>query len=100
VEAWKISVKHPDNKTRLAVEVAVHLQYGPPLKIKERVIDPAEFGVNILKQDDGVEQLLEFMESKVFYNDPMTDRYKLWQDLTKLMKDKNQTMTAYITSSW
>ena len=96
VEAWKICVETPDNKTRLAVDLAVHLPYGPPLKIKERVLDPAEFGVTMLNKDDGVEKLLEFMEFKVFYNDPMTDRYKLWQELTKLMKDKNQTMTAYI----
>ena len=50
----------------------------------------------MLNKDDGVKKLLEFMETKVFYNDPMTDRYKLWQDLTKIMRDKNQTMTAYI----
>ena len=46
--------------------------------------------------EDGVKNLLEFMETKVFYNDPMTDRYKLWQYITKIMRDKHRTMTAYI----
>ena len=49
-----------------------------------------------MNKDDGVKKLLEFMETKVFYNDPMTDRYKLWQDLSKIARDKQQTMTAYI----
>ena len=65
VEAWKICVETPDNKTRLAVDLAIHLPYGHPLKIKERVLDPVEFGVTMLNKDDGVKKLLEFMETKV-----------------------------------
>ena len=61
VETWKICAESPDNKTRFAVDLAVHLPYGPPLKIKERVLDPAEFCVTMLNKDDGVEKLLEFM---------------------------------------
>jgi hypothetical protein len=49
-----------------------------------------------LNADNGVKELLEFMEKKVFYNDPMTDRYKISQDLSKIARDKHQTMTAYI----
>jgi hypothetical protein len=96
VEAWKICVETPDNKARLAVDLAIHLPHGHPLKIKERVLDPVEFSVTKLNKDDGVKKLLEFMETKVLYNDPMTDRYNLWQDLSKIARDKHQTMTAYI----
>ena len=42
-----------------------------------RVLDPVEFGVTKLNAENGVKDLLEFMETKVFYNNPMTDRYKL-----------------------
>ena len=85
-----------DNKAKLAVDLAINLPHGHPLKIKERVLDPVEFGVTKLNAENGVKDLLEFMETKVFYNDPMTDRYKIWQDLSKIARDKHQTMTAYI----
>jgi hypothetical protein len=94
VEALKICVETPENKTRLAVDLAINLPHRHSLKIKERVLDPTEFGVLKLNAVNGVKDLLEFMETKVFYNDPMTDRYKLWQDLTKITRDKHQTMTA------
>jgi hypothetical protein len=66
VEAWAICVETPDNKTRLAVDLAIHLPHGHPLKIKERVLDPVEFGVTMLNKDDGIKKFLEFMETKVF----------------------------------
>jgi hypothetical protein len=50
VEAWKICVETPENKTRLAVDMAINLPHGHPLKIKERVLDPTEFGVLKLTQ--------------------------------------------------
>ena len=53
-----------------------------PLKIKERVFDSAEHGIAKLNTETGVETLLKFLEETVFYNDPMTDRYKMWQDLS------------------
>ena len=96
VEAWRICVETQENKTRLAVDLAINLPHGHPLKIKERVLDPVEFGVTKLNAENGVKDLLEFMETKVFYNDPMMDRYKIWQDLSKIARDKHQTMTAYI----
>ena len=73
-----------------------NLPHNHPLKIKERVLDDVEHGVKKFNAVNGVKDLLTFMEEKVFYNDPMTDRYKLWQDITKIMRDKHQTMTAYI----
>jgi hypothetical protein len=94
VEAWQICVQTTDNKARLAVDLAIHLPHGHPLKIKERVLDPVEFSVTKLNKDDGVKKLLEFMETKVFYNNLMTDRYKLWQDLSKIARDKHQTKTS------
>jgi hypothetical protein len=77
-------VQTTDNKARLAVDLDIHLPHGHPLKIKARVLDRVEFGVTKLNKDNGVKELLEFMDKKVFYSDPMTDRYKLWQDLSKI----------------
>jgi hypothetical protein len=91
VEAWQICLQTTDNKARLAVDLAIHLPHGHPLKIKERLLDPVEFGVTKLNKDNGVKELLEFMEKKVFY--------KLWQDLSKIARGKHQTMTAYIFDS-
>jgi hypothetical protein len=99
VQAWVICAETPENKKRLAVDLAINLPHGHALKIKERVLDPNECGVLKLNMEDGVKNLLEFMKTKVFYNDPMTDRYKLWQDMTKIMRDKHQMMTAYINEA-
>jgi hypothetical protein len=96
VEAWRIYFETTDDKAMSAVDLAINLPHGHTLKIKERVLDPVEFGVMKLNLENGVKDLLEFMEKKVFYNDPMTDRYKIWQDLSKIARDKHQTMTVYI----
>ena len=96
VKAWKIVVEDEDNKQKLAVELAINLPHNHPLKIKERVFDSNEHGIDKLNTTTGVDTLLKFLEEKVFYNDPMTDRYKMWQDLSKIARDKNQSMTDYI----
>ena len=96
VKAWKIVVENNDNKKKLAVDLAINLPHNHPLKIKQRVLDDVEHGVAKLNTETGVNDLLKFLEETVFYNDPMTDRYKIWQDLSKIARDKHQTMTAYI----
>jgi hypothetical protein len=87
VEAWVICAETPENKNSLAVNLAINLPHGHALKIKERMFDPNECGVLKLNVEDGVKNLL------VFYNDPMTDKNKLWRDITKIMRGKPQMMT-------
>ena len=94
--AWQIVVEDEHNKKKMAVELAINLPYNLPLKIKERVFDSKEHGIEKLNTETGIDTLLTFLEERVFYNDPMKDRYKMWQDLSKIARDKNQSMTAYI----
>ena len=96
VRAWQIVVEDEHNKKKIAVELAINLPHNHPLKIKERVFDSKEHGIEKLNSETGIDTLLKFLEEKVFYNDPMTDRYKMWQDLSRIARDKNQSMTAYI----
>ena len=66
VEAWVICAETPENKNSLAVNMAINLPHCHALKIKERVFDPNKCGVLKLNVEDGVKNLLEFMETKVF----------------------------------
>ena len=94
VKAWKIVVEDESNKKKMAVELAINLPHNHP--IKKRVFDSNEHGVDKLNTVTRVDALLKFLEEKVFYNDPTTDRYKVWQNLSKIARDKNKSMTAYI----
>ena len=55
-----------------------------------------EHGTKKLNTDKWVGDLLIFLEKTVFYNDPRPNRYKRWQDMSKIARNKDQHMTVYI----
>ena len=96
VRAWSLCAERSVEKKLMAVQVAINLPVNHPLRLRERVFDPGEYGVSKLNADTGVEDLIKFLDG-IFLKDPLSNRYEIWKKVVGFRREQSTDVETCIS---
>jgi transposase InsO family protein len=91
VKAWKSLTDLDKKKQGLAI--ALSLEETDPSGIRDKVFSDLEIAK--LETDDGVAELLKFMD-KIFKKDDLSEAYEVYTDFDRFRRDEKMTMDMYV----
>ena len=96
IRAWALCADGAVEKKLMAVQIAINLPMNHPLRLRERVFDSGEYGVSKLNADNGVEDLITFLDG-IFIKDPLSNRYEIWKKVVSYKREKGMDVESYIS---